>query len=148
MEPDHGVMRPRETCKAGEATTVTAVKSNRALPESLGDQGHTNENEEKAEQLAQRKPRKRRRHDVCSQAAFLSKATDPGDRICKMQCMIMSGLSMEHPTGTDLQEQEDMSGNKWRQPRQGMLASSLARDGCFNHTHGHSLFRVVKLLKI
>ena len=42
--------------------TVTAVKSNRALPESLGDQGHTNEDEEKAEQPAQRKPRKRRRH--------------------------------------------------------------------------------------
>ena len=62
--------------------------------------------------------------------------------------MIMSGLSTEHPTGTDLQEQEDVSGNRWRQPRQGMLASSLAGGSCFNHTHGHSLFRVVKLLKI
>lgn len=49
---------------------------------------------------------------VCSQAAFLSKAAGPGDRICEMQRMIMSGLSTEHPTGTDLQEQEDMSGNR------------------------------------
>ena len=52
-------MRQRETGKAGEAMTATAVKSNRAFPESPGDQGHTNENEEKAEQLARRKPRKK-----------------------------------------------------------------------------------------
>lgn len=86
--------------------------------------------------------------NMCSQAAFLSKAADPGEGICKMQGMIMPGLSSEHPTGTDLQEQEDMSGNRWRQTRQGMFASSLAGDCCFNHTHGHSLFRVVKLSKI
>lgn len=62
VEPNYGV-RQRETCKAGEAMTVTAVKSNRAFPESPGDQAHPSENEERAGQLAQRKPRKRRQRE-------------------------------------------------------------------------------------
>ena len=48
----------RETSIAAEARAVTAAESTRAFPESVGDQGHTIEGEERAEKLAERKPRK------------------------------------------------------------------------------------------
>lgn len=39
-----------EISKAAEAVAMTAAESSRAFPEGMGDQGHTNDSEEGAEQ--------------------------------------------------------------------------------------------------
>lgn len=122
-----------EICKAAEAGAMTTAESNRAVPDSVGEQGHTSESKEGAEHCCWKKTKGGEGEvniDTCSEAANVSPGQQlPGTGSIDSDVWQGAGSSWRTwstaPQVPTCQAQGNVSVEGQRQTRQGVVAGSL-----------------------
>lgn len=134
MKPDCGMTRAQgEISKAAEARAMTAMESNRAFSDSMGDQGHPGESKEGAEHCSWKKTKggeSKVNIDTCSKAGEVSTGqwflgTGFVDRDGWQDVGSSWGTWSTAPQVPICQAQEDTSAKGQRETRRGVVAGSL-----------------------